>query len=359
MANKYCIGRVHKLTTHGRGAKTLSQSLRHLDKHLQSADISRPELSHLNRSILLSKRDFRYVSKILDQKRDEYNQAIDEYNVSRPEGKPPKRHMQKRASQCFEGVLTFSPDMADSIDIDSWVRANCEFLQKEFQRKGCKAVRIELHMDEETPHIHFIFAVVGEKDNYMAKDILGGRGDLSKLQDRYAEAMEQFGLKRGHSRYNEYENIRRRAINNGYGNPDGTITYEQVKAYADNYGLKVPKLRRHKSTREWKASVEAEVLKKEDQLISAETRLKRTKALIKEQGELIPEYQMQLVDKCESYERLIALAAKVHINHEGEDMSLLDYLLDLQRKQGLEQSKIQEKQKSKNGHDTGDDILGL
>ena len=357
MANKYCIGRVQKLTTHGRGAKTLSQSLRHLDKHEVSADISRPELSELNRSIVLTKKTFKQVAKILDNKRAEYDKAVDEYNESRAEGKPPKRHMQKRASQCFEGVLTFSPEMTDQIDIDSWVRANCEFLHKEFQSKGCKAVRVELHMDEETPHMHFIFAVVGERDNYMSKDILGGRGDLSKLQDRYAEAMEQFGLERGCSRYNEYENLRRRALNKGYGK-DGVITYEQVKTFADDYGIKMPKLRKHKTVREWKALVEAEILKKEDQLLSAEAKLKRTKALIKEQGDLIPEYQMELVDKCESYERLIALAAQVHIKHKGKDTSLLDYLLELQRERNLEQSKILQKQKTKNGHDTGDDVLG-
>ena len=67
---------------------------------------------------------------------------------------------------------------------------------------------------------------------------------------------------------------------------------------------------------------------------------------------------MELVDKCESYERLIALAAQVHIKHKGKDTSLLDYLLELQRERNLEQSKILQKQKTKNGHDTGDDVLG-
>lgn len=49
---------------------------------------------------------------------------------------------------------------------------------------------------------------------------------------------------------------------------------------------------------------------------------------------------------------------KNHVIHEGKDTSLLDYLLDLQKKHDLEQSKIRAKQRTKNIHDTGDDVLG-
>lgn len=261
---KFCVNREQKLQTHGRGAKTLSQSLRHLDKHKQAADIEHPELSHLNRTLIANEqRSFKYIAKKLDQCRAEYDKMVDEWNEAG--NTPKKRHMQSRAAQSFEGVLTFSPEMTDKIDINKWVQANISFLKREFQDKGCSAVRVELHMDEETPHIHFVFVCTGKNGIYMAKDILGNRGDLSKLQDRYAEAMKPFDLERGYSRYNEYLNIRRRAISAGYGNSDGTITQEQMQEYADDNGITLPKRRRHTTTRQWKAEVEVEVKDLESQ----------------------------------------------------------------------------------------------
>lgn len=329
----YCINRVQKLQTHGRGAKTLSQSLRHLDKHECAADIAHPELSHLNRSLLNDAPTFSRIAKRLDKARAEYDAQIDEYNATKPADKPKKRHMQTRASQAFEGVLTFSPQMTGKIDIDNWVRVNMDFLDKEFRSKGCVPLRLELHMDEETPHIQFIFATIGKNGLFMAKDVLGGRGDLSALQDRYAEAMEQFDLQRGHSRYNEYLNLCRRAIAHGYGNKDGTITYEQVKQYAKDTGVKIPPFRKHTSTREWKAQVEAELALKLDKIKSAEKRLDTLKGLIREQGELIPETQLAIVSKCTEYEDLLKLAGRTIIKNEGKEMSLLKYLTDLKRQQ--------------------------
>ena len=64
------------------------------------------------------------------------------------------------------------------------------------------------------------------------------------------------------------------------------------------------------------------------------------------------------VDKCESYERQVALAEKVNIKHEGKDTSLHDYLLYL-KKNGLERSGIRAEQRTKSVHNIGDDALGV
>ncbi len=343
-SKEFCIFRIVKLQTHGRGAKTLSQSLRHLDKHEQAADISHPELSSENRSILHNPWPFKKIASKIDKAREFYNSEIDKFNATRTGDEKAKRHMQKRAAQAFEGVLTFSPDMAGKVDVDNWVRANMKFLEKEFNSKGCVPVRLELHMDEDTPHIHFVYATIGRNLLFMAKDILGGRGDLSKLQDRYAEAMKEFDLKRGHSRYNDYLALCQRAKRKGFGNKDGSITYEQVKAYCEKYGEKIPKFRKHQSIREWKAQVDAEYSLKLDELKTAEQNLADIKAMVKEHGELVPERYLELIDKCNTYESLLKLAGNVVIQHEGKNITLLKYLTDLQES-------IQEQ------HRTIDDIL--
>ena len=333
MAKEFCIFRTEKLQTHGRGARTLSQSLRHLDKHEMSADISHPELSHMNRSMVRTNWSFKIIAAKLDKARAFYNSEVDKFNATRTEKEKPKRHLQKRAAQAFEGILTFSPEMAEKVDIDTWVQANRKFLEKEFIAKGCVPLRFELHMDEETPHLHFVFATIGRENLFMAKDILGSRGDLSRLQDRYAEAMKQFDLKRGHSRYNDYLALCQRAKRKGFGNKDGSITYEQVKAYCEKYGEKIPKFRKHTSIRQWKAQADAELALKLDEIESAEKRLDTLKGLIREQGELIPETQLDLFSRCNTYEDLLKLAGRTVIQHDGRDMTLLKYLTDLQKQQ--------------------------
>ncbi len=306
---KYCINRVEKLKTHGRGSGTLSQSLGHLDHHERSADIAHPELSHLNRSFIQNPKSFKEIAKRLDKLRAEHDRKIDEWNKA---GNTPKRrHLQKRATQTFEGVLTFSPDMSDKVDIDQWVRENVKFIKKEFEAKGCTILRCELHMDEETPHIHFLCAVNGKDGKYLASEILGGRGDLSKMQDEYAKAMQQFDLQRGHSRYNEYMNLRRRAIHAGYGDK-----YEDVKRFADDNKIKCPIRRRHTSVRVWKAEQERELEK-------VEKRVQRTKAIIEREGEFLNEEQIKLLNRCENDEALLRAAASMKLQDGRTVLDLL------------------------------------
>ena len=304
--------------------------MRHLDKHEKCADISHPELSHLNREYVKEPLTFKKVAKRLDELREEYNKKIDEYNETKPSDKAPRRHMQKRAAQCFEGVLTFSPEMAGKIDINQWTKANIDFLKEEFTDKGCHLIRLSLHMDEETPHLHFIMAAKGKDGKYMAKDYLGSRGDLSALQDRYAKAMEQFDLERGHSRYNEYGNIRRRAINAGYGDKDGTITNEQVKQFAEDSGITISGRRRHISTAKWKAETAQELEFTEIEIDIATKKLEMLKSLIHTSKYSISDDYLKLIERCSKYEELIQLAKTITIKADGKEITLLKHLHDKQ-----------------------------
>lgn len=255
---RYAIIRIEKLQTHGRGKGTLSKSLGHLDRHGQSQDLAHPELSHLNRSFAPQRPTFKQVAKKLDKYRAEYDKAVDEYNKANPTKK--RRHMKKEAAQAFEVVMTFSPDMVGRISIDEWAEQNGRFLKKEFNRLGCYPVRIELHMDEETPHLHAVMMCSGRGGNFIARDVLGGRGALCELQDRYADEMKHFGLERGVSRYRAYKALCRRAIACGYGNKEtGEISYEEVCKYALEYGEKVPPKVVHTSLKQWKAQTEQEL----------------------------------------------------------------------------------------------------
>lgn len=255
-----CILRITKLTTRGRGKGSLQRALKHLDKHDKSADISRPELSHLNKSNtkLVEKFPYKECVALCDKLRAEHNKTIDEWNATHD--KPKKRHLKEDAAQCFEGLMSFSPEMEGQFDIDEWVNANVQFIKDEFSSKGCKVIRFELHRDESTCHLSFI-AIAHDPQTHRscARDILGGNKELSELQDRYADQMKQFGLTRGVSRYKEYDSVRKKAVAHGYG-----ADRKSVEQYAKDNDIELPKRRRHQSIGQYKAELQKQVLELEN-----------------------------------------------------------------------------------------------
>lgn len=96
-------------------------------------------------------------------------------------------------------ILTGSHERMKEIECDEklfslWKKSNYDFACREFGESNI--VRFTLHRDERTPHIHCVYVpIIGGR--LSARDCLGGKLFLSELQDRYANAMSVFGLKRG------------------------------------------------------------------------------------------------------------------------------------------------------------------
>lgn len=124
----------------------------------------------------------------------------------------------KNAAYAMEYVLTFSPEMQGKVDREEWINANIEFLEKEH---GIGLLSVDFHGDEKTDHLHAICAPLIEKEvrgevkmRLSGVDFWKGKDKLSARQDRYAEAMAQFGLERGlkgsratHRALKEYDNF--------------------------------------------------------------------------------------------------------------------------------------------------------
>ena len=251
-SKNFSIFRLAPLATKSTGKGSLGQSLRHIDRHEQSADISRPELSHLNHDFCKDTPTYKECVKIGVEFREKHNKAVDEWNSNHD--KPKKRHLKKDTVQFFEGVATFSPDMEKSLSVEEWAKETVRFIKKEYSDRGCEVLRCVIHRDEETAHIHFIFASYDkEKQNCTFRNIAGGREGLSKLQDRYAEQMKHFGLERGYSRYKQYKTIARRAAK-AFGVE--TATHEQIEQFAKENNLALPRHRGHKSLGVYKAELE-------------------------------------------------------------------------------------------------------
>lgn len=100
--------------------------------------------------------------------------------------------IRKNAVVAVEFVLAHSKETGELGE--KWVEKNRRWLENEFGKDNL--VQFDLHRDEAGEHIHaIIIPLVNGKLN--AREIFQGRTRLKMMQNSYAEAMGEFGLKRG------------------------------------------------------------------------------------------------------------------------------------------------------------------
>lgn len=104
--------------------------------------------------------------------------------------------LRKNAVLGIEVMMTYSPDaLQEGETLRSWIRDNQKWLEQEFGQKN--VVRLWLHMDETTPHLHAFVIPIDARGKLNCRAYLGGADKLSRLQDTYAKAMEPYSLERG------------------------------------------------------------------------------------------------------------------------------------------------------------------
>ena len=89
-----------------------------------------------------------------------------------------------------DGLLTASPE---------WIRDKSpqeqaeyfnyafEFLKERYREENF--VSVVVHLDEATPHMHFVFVPITEDGRLSSKDVMGGPKGMAKLQDDFYEFM--------------------------------------------------------------------------------------------------------------------------------------------------------------------------
>lgn len=98
-------------------------------------------------------------------------------------------------------IMTGSHERMKAIEsnaalFEQWKQANWNFFCQEFG--GAKnMVRFTIHRDEKTSHIHGMVVPITPDGRLSAKYYRDGIAKLKRYQDRYAKAMEPFGLERG------------------------------------------------------------------------------------------------------------------------------------------------------------------
>lgn len=117
----------------------------------------------------------------------------------------------------LEFIVSASREVFEGIDRDEYnsrinnmILATMRALRARFQIPD-QIVSVALHKDERTPHLHVVVVpLIKEADGrrkdktpfvrLSAKRVIGGRGDMSREQTRFASYFAQFGLERGKER---------------------------------------------------------------------------------------------------------------------------------------------------------------
>ncbi|REC47657.1 hypothetical protein DRF62_20015, partial [Chryseobacterium piscium] len=151
-----------------------------------------PERLHLNENILVNEHCSKALHKAIS---DRIEQGYNSRNKA-GELKAIRKDAVKYTTHIFSG----SHEQMKKIEADpklrkAWIDKNLEFAKKEFGEKNI--VRFSIHRDEKTMHIHAITIPLTQDGRLSAKEVLGGRKEMSERQDRYATAMKEFGLERG------------------------------------------------------------------------------------------------------------------------------------------------------------------
>lgn len=148
-------------------------------------------------------RDF--IPKNADQEKQHLNEHLIDSNVSMNKDidrrlKEVGCKVRSNSVKSVNIILTGSHDRMKEIEKDpklyrSWVNDNRQFVENEYGKEN--VVRFTVHRDERTPHIHCVIVPITQDGRLSAKEIVGNRNKLKKLQNDYAERMKKYKLHRG------------------------------------------------------------------------------------------------------------------------------------------------------------------
>lgn len=110
-----------------------------------------------------------------------------------------KRAIRKDAVTHLNIVLTGSHEemknISNSRGLSTWLKDNYLFACNQYGHEDI--VDFTLHMDERTPHIHCVVVPLTSDGRLSAKEVMGERNKMTKLQNDYGKAMEKNNLQRG------------------------------------------------------------------------------------------------------------------------------------------------------------------
>lgn len=116
------------------------------------------------------------------------------------EGYTLQKAIRKDAVKALEYILTSDGRKMHELESNperfkAWLTENRKFIESIHGKENI--VGFSLHRDEETAHIHAIVVPLTKEGKLTMEPYVGSPKILSNLQNKYAKAMEKFGMVRG------------------------------------------------------------------------------------------------------------------------------------------------------------------
>lgn len=216
----------------------------HIDRKIGAEHTYRhadKERTHLNKNILVNEHCSKKLHLAISDR------IAQGYKAKNKAGE--LKAIRKDAVKYTTHILTGSHEQMKKIETNpnlrkDWIISNLEFMQKEYGKENI--VRFSVHRDERTMHIHCVCVPLTSDGRLSAKEVLGGRKELSERQDRYALAMEKFGLERGekatgiqHENARDYYSRIQKALDEGN---EQTLIKPQKTIFGINIGVDKEKI---------------------------------------------------------------------------------------------------------------------
>jgi hypothetical protein len=191
----YAIIRTQKL-------KSFSGIGRHIDRVDADGNNYSPDNAEVDKISLNIHWD--RSGKALSQ--DEWREAVENDSLGSrvkeriKEGYKIPKAIRKDAVKAIEYILTSDNRKMREIESNperfkAWIAENRNFIEAIHGKENI--VAFTLHRDEETPHIHAVVVPLTKDGRLTMEPYVGSAKILSQLQNKYASAMEKFGMKRG------------------------------------------------------------------------------------------------------------------------------------------------------------------
>lgn len=152
------------------------------------------------------------------------------------EGYKGKRKIRQDAVKSLGLVLTGSHKEMKKIFSNQdlrkrWLNQSYDFLKENFGKENI--VRLSLHLDETTPHLHAVVVPLTDDGRLSARERMGNRTKLKRLRKAYAEKLKEFNLEYGIERNTENKPLSTKISD----------FYSLIKNFDDKYQKKLKTLK--------------------------------------------------------------------------------------------------------------------
>ena len=174
-----------------KGAKSFNGRVQHNDRTFFSPNIVR-ENTHKN--ITLQKSKYENYDDFVAQKKEELRLS----NVKNgTKNRFPRRVKNEDASLSQEFVISSSNEALTEQENIEYLKEANQFLKDWF--KGCEVIQSEIHLDETTPHLHFVVSYFSEdRKKFIQKELSqNGSTDINQIREAFQKKVgDKYGLKK-------------------------------------------------------------------------------------------------------------------------------------------------------------------